>query len=294
MSIFKGTATALITPFNNDGIDEQALKNIIEYQIQKGINGIVVLGTTGEPCTISDEERITVIKKSKKFIKGRVPLIVGTGSNCTSHAVDLSIQAEQLGADALLIVTPYYNKCTQAGMVEHYSVISANVNIPIIAYSVPARTGVNILPETAAKLAEIENIAAIKEASGNLEQIEKMIKLVDGKIDIYSGDDEINVEIMQRGAIGVVSVFSNIMPKELVDMVNLCFDNKYEQALALQKQYAKLLAQLFIEVNPIPVKKAMELMGFCSNLIRLPLTELEDDHTKQLIEYMRPFNLIKE
>lgn len=280
--IFEGVGTALITPFNENGVDFASLEKIVNDQITSGVNALIVCGTTGEPATMTDEEKVAVIKCVVETADHRVPVIAGAGSNCTATTINNVIEYEKLGVDGLLIVTPYYNKCTQNGLVAHYTAIAKNTSLPIIVYSVKGRTGVNILPETVKKLAEIDNIVAIKEASGDLKQVEEIIKLVDGKIDVYSGEDGLAVDIVKLGGKGLISVLSNVVPAKTVSMVQLALQGEFDLAYALQKDMENLVNLLFVEVNPIPVKKAMELMGYCKNFIRLPLTELETAHTELL------------
>ncbi len=280
--IFEGVGTALITPFTEDGVDFASLEKLVNDQIASGVNALIVCGTTGEPATMTDEEKTAVIKFVVEIADHRVPIIAGAGTNCTATTIKNVIEYENLGVDGLLIVTPYYNKCTQNGLIAHYSAIAKSTSLPIIVYSVQGRTGVNILPETVKKLAEIDNIVAIKEASGNLEQVKEIIELVDGKIDVYSGEDGMAVDIVKLGGKGLISVLSNVVPAKTVTMVQLALQKEYELAYALQKDVANLVKLLFVEVNPIPVKKAMELLGYCKNFIRLPLTELETEHTNLL------------
>ena len=277
--IFEGVGTALITPFNEDGVDFDSLERIVNDQITSGINALIVCGTTGEPATMTDEEKVEVIKCVVETANHRVPVIAGAGTNCTATTIKNVIEYEKLGVDGLLIVTPYYNKCTQKGLIAHYSAIANSTSLPIIVYSVKGRTGVNVEPETVAELAKIDNIVAIKEASGNLEQVKKIIELTEGRIDVYSGEDGLAVDIVKLGGKGLISVLSNVVPAKTVTMVQLALQKEFELAYALQRDVANLVNLLFVEVNPIPVKKAMELLGYCKNYIRLPLTELEKEHT---------------
>ena len=288
--IFKGTATALITPFTESGVDFDALDKLLDAQVAGGVSAVVVLGTTGEPATMTAAEKKAVIEFSVKKLKGVIPVIVGTGSNSTAAAIENSVQAEKLGADAILVVTPYYNKATQAGLIAHYTAIADAVNIPIICYNVPGRTGVNLLPATFAKIAEHKNIAAIKEASGNMEQIEEAIRLSEGKAVVYSGDDGITVPLMAMGGMGVISVASNVAPKFTSDMTSAMLDGDLAKAAAMQLRMLPFVRALFCEVNPIPVKKAAQLKGLCNGIVRLPLTEMTEENAAKLAAMLPDFD----
>lgn len=288
--IFKGTATALITPFTESGVDFDALDKLLDAQVAGGVSAVVVLGTTGEPATMTAAEKKAVIEFSVKKLKGVIPVIVGTGSNSTAAAIENSVQAEKLGADAILVVTPYYNKATQAGLIAHYTAIADAVNIPIICYNVPGRTGVNLLPATFAKMAEHRNIAAIKEASGNMEQIEEAIRLSEGKAVVYSGDDGITVPIMAMGGMGVISVASNVAPKFTSEMTSAMLDGDLKKAAAMQLEMLPFVRALFCEVNPIPVKKAAQLKGLCNGIVRLPLTEMTEENAAKLAAMLPDFD----
>ena len=278
---FKGTATAMITPFYRDGgVNFEAFGRMIEYQIDSGTDALVILGTTGEPSTMTDEEKVAVMEYSVKKINGRAKVIFGSGSNCTEGAIKASVRAEKLGADGLLCVTPYYNKCTQKGIVEYYRAICSAVKIPVIAYNVPARTGVNILPPTAEEIAKIPNLAGIKEACGNMEQICETMRRVRPYADIYSGDDNLNVPILAIGGAGLISVASNIAPKEVKEVAELMFKCDLKGANELQDKLLPLIDACFIEVNPIPVKAGCDMIGLEAGVPRAPLTELEDAHKK--------------
>lgn len=290
-TIFKGTCTAAITPFTEDGIDYESLKRQIEFQIGNGIDALCILGTTGEASTITDEEYDSVAKFSYDLIAGRTKFILGSGSNCTKKAVEKSKLAQKIGADGLLVVTPYYNKCTQKGLVRYYKAISDEVDIPLLCYNVPARTGVNILPETMAEIAELRNVGGIKEACGNMEQICETARLIRGKTALYSGDDNLNLAMLSIGSMGLISVASNILPKEVGDVARLYFAGKNDQAVALQEKLLPIIDQLFTEVNPIPVKKAVELMGLGSGILREPLTELEPEHAATLKKALVDFGI---
>ena len=281
--IFKGSATALITPFTEDGVDLAAYEKLLDFQISNGTDALVVLGTTGEPATMTAKEKEEVMRLAVKTAKGKIPVIIGTGANSTSTAVENSVMAEKIGADAVLVVTPYYNKATQDGLIAHYSEIAKYISLDIIAYNVPGRTGVNLLPKTFARLAEIKNIAAIKEASGNMEQIEEVIRLTEGKADVYSGDDSLTVPTLAMGGLGVISVASNVIPKYVSDMCKAFFDGDIKSAAKMQRDMLPFVKALFMEVNPIPVKKMAETLGICQKYIRLPLTEMTAENTKVLV-----------
>lgn len=288
--IFKGTATALITPFTESGVDFESLNKLLDQQVAGGVDALVILGTTGEPATMSLEEKKSVIEFTVKKLKGKLPIIVGTGANSTKAAIEMSVLAEKMGADALLVVTPYYNKATQKGLVAHYTAIADAVNLPIICYNVPGRTGVNLLPATFAEIAEHKNIAAIKEASGNMEQIEEAIRLSRGKADVYSGDDGITVPVMAMGGIGVISVVSNVAPKFTSEMTSAMLADDLAKAAEMQLKMLPFVKALFSEVNPIPVKKAAELKGLCNGILRLPLTEMSAENTEKLARLLPEFN----
>ena len=273
--LFKGVATAMITPFNETGVDFSALEKQIEYQIEAGIDALVVLGTTGEPATMTEKEKQSVLDFCFDKIAGRTKIIVGTGSNCTAKAVENSIAAEKRGADGLLCVTPYYNKCTQNGLVAYYNEICGSVGIPVFCYNVPGRTGVNILPETMEKIAENKNIAGIKEACGNMEQICETARRLRGKAYVFSGDDNLNLPMLSVGAAGLISVVSNIIPKQLKAVADAFFAKDTETAAKLHLDMLPVIDACFYEVNPIPVKFAANLMGLGGGIVRAPLTELE-------------------
>ena len=294
-TIFKGTCTAAITPFNADGVDYDALERQIEYQIANGIDALCILGTTGEAPCITDAEYDRIAKFSYDKIEGRVKFILGSGSNCTKKAIEKSQLAEKIGADGLLVVTPYYNKCTQKGLVKYYNDVCDNVNIPVLCYNVPARTGVNILPQTMAEIAEHKNIGGIKEACGNMEQICETARLIRGKTALYSGDDNLNLAMMSIGSMGLISVASNVAPREVGDVARYYFSGRNQEAVALQERLLPLIDIMFCEVNPIPVKKAIELIGLGLGIVRAPLTELEPEHTEQMRAILKNFGFkIKE
>lgn len=294
-TLFKGTCTAMITPFTEDGIDYDALGKLIDYQIDGGIDAIVVLGTTGEAATMTDNEYADVTKYCFDRIGKRAKIILGTGSNCTAKAVEKSKFAEQMGADGLLVVTPYYNKCTQNGLIKYYQTVCESVNVPVLCYNVPARTGVNILPQTMDKIADIPNIYGIKEACGNMEQICETARLIRNKCSLYSGDDNLNLAMLSIGSMGLISVASNIAPKEVGDVARLYFAGKNDEAVKLQERLLPLIDAMFTEVNPIPVKTAAALIGIGSPIVRAPLTELEEHHKKDMIKVLKNFGFdIKE
>ncbi len=286
--IFRGTATALITPFTKDDkVDVKALCEIVERQIASGVDALVALGTTGEPATLSEEEKKQVVEVCIKQTRGRVPVIVGAGSNSTRHAIETCRMAQNLGADGLLVVTPYYNKCTQEGLVDHYGAIADSTSLPIICYNVSSRTGVNMLPETFARIATRKNVVGIKEASGNMEQIEKCLALCPDKV--ISGDDALTLPIMAMGGLGVISVASNVCPKYVSDMTHYAIDGEWEKARKMQLALLPLISALFCEVNPIPIKKAMEIKGYCTSKLRLPLTSLTQNNAEKLAKILADF-----
>ena len=286
-SIFKGAATAIITPMKNGEVDFDALGRLVDYQIENGIDALVAAGTTGESSTLTDEEHVEVIKTVVDRAAGRVPVIAGTGSNDAAYAIKLSQDACRLGADALLLVTPYYNKATQAGLITMYKEIAANVTRPIILYNVPSRTGVNIEPATYAALADVPNIVAIKEANGNIGKIVETMSLVSGKLDLYSGNDDQIVPLMSLGGLGVISVLSNLLPRETSELCHAFLRGDVAGAAAMQFKYHKLIDALFCEVNPIPVKAAMTRLGFGDGSIRLPLTPMTEANEAKLVALMR-------
>lgn len=290
--IFKGAGTAIATPFSKDGINFEEFGKLIDFQIEQGIDSLIVCGTTGESSTMTDFERKETIKFAIKKVNKRVPVIVGTGSNSTYHAIELSKYAESLNADGLLVVTPYYNKTTQNGLIAHYKAIAESTSLPIILYSVPSRTGVNINPETCFELSKIPNIVAIKEASGNISQVAKIASLCKDNLHIYSGNDDQIIPILSLGGIGVISVLSNVIPKYTHDMVNLFLKGNINKALQMQLDSLELINSLFCEVNPIPVKYALNLLGYNFGIPRLPLIELSDSNKNILKESMKKMNII--
>ena len=290
--IFTGAATALITPTTPAGVDYEALGRLIDWQIEKGIDALVIAGSTGEGKTLSVEEHMEVLRYSAERIAGRVPMIAGTGSNETSVSISMSQYACQVGADGLLVVTPYYIKATQNGLIKMYNMIADAVTKPIVLYNVPSRTGVNIEPETYARLAEHENIAAIKEASSDISKIATTAALTAGKLDLYSGNDDQTLPILSLGGKGVISVLSNLLPAETSRMCHLYLEGDTAGATALQLRYLPLIHALFSEVNPIPAKAAMSAMGFCEDFLRMPLTPMEDAHREKLYALMREEGLL--
>lgn len=291
-SIFEGAATAIITPLDKNGVDYEKFGTLIDWQIEQGINAIVVAGTTGEGSTLTDEEHRAVLHYAVQRTGGRVPIIAGTGSNDTSYAIDLTRYACGIGCDAVLVVTPYYNKATQKGLIKMYTDIADASTKPLILYNVPSRTGCNIEPSSYAILAEHENIAGIKEANSNISKIVETFSLVGDKLDIYSGNDDQVVPLMAMGGKGVISVLSNVMPKETVEMCQKALNGDIAGAAKMQCEYMKLINALFSEVNPIPVKAAMAAMGWCENYVRMPLTEMEPQNEAKLLEIMRSHSLI--
>ena len=294
MAIFTGSGVAIVTPFHADGsINYDKLEELVDFHCNNGTDSIVICGTTGESATMTEAEHIECIRRTVEFTKGRIPVVAGAGSNATFTAIELSKEAEEAGADGLLLVTPYYNKCTQAGLAAHYTAVAKEVKIPIIMYNVPSRTGVNILPETAASLVKnVDNIVGIKEASGNISQIAKMMSLTDGKIDLYSGNDDQIVPLMSLGGLGVISVLANIAPQETHDICEKYLTGDVKGSAELQLRALPLINELFSEVNPIPVKKAMQLMGIDAGPLRMPLTELTEGNTEKLAKAMKEFGLI--
>ncbi len=292
-TIFEGAATALITPFKDGAVDYKALENILEFQIKGGINALVICGTTGEPATLDDDEHRRVIEFAIEKVNHRVPIIAGTGSNNTQYAIELSKFARQAGADGLLLVTPYYNKCSQNGIVKHFNMVADSVDLPCIVYNVPSRTGFCISLDSYKQIAKHENIVATKEASGNLLLMMEVLEACGDDIKMYSGDDQQIVPLMSMGASGVISVFSNIMPAEAARITKLCLDGDFKTAASLQLKYLRLMNGLFMQVNPIPVKTAMAKMGFCDNEFRMPLCPMGEADDEKLFALMREQGIIK-
>lgn len=293
MAVFTGAGVAIITPMTETGeVNYPKLEELLEYQIANGTDSIVICGTTGEASTLTHEEHLEAIRFTVEKVAGRVPVVAGTGSNCTQTAIYLSTEAEKYGADALLLVSPYYNKATQKGLIAHFTAIANSVKIPVILYNVPSRTGCNITAETAAYLAKnVENIVGIKEASGNISQIAKLAHLAGDAIDIYSGNDDQIVPIMSLGGKGVISVLSNVAPKETHDICEMYLNGDVKGSCELQLKAMPLVDALFCEVNPIPVKTAMNLMGYEVGPMRMPLTPMEEAHVAQLKKAMDEFGI---
>ena len=290
--LFKGCGTAIITPFTENGINFDELGKLIEFQISEKVDAIIVCGTTGESSTMTDTEKRETIKYAIEKINKRVPVIAGTGGNNTAHSIELSKYAQEVGADGVLLVTPYYNKTTQAGLIAHYKKITENITIPIVLYNVPSRTGLNISPQTAKELSRIENIVAIKEASGDISQIAEIAHLCGNNLNIYSGNDDQIVPILSLGGIGVISVLSNIMPKDTHNIVHYFLEGNIEKSKEVQLNLLPLIKSLFSEVNPIPVKEALNIMGFTAGNPRLPLIPLSKKNKELLTSELKKQNLI--
>ena len=294
MAIFKGSGVALVTPFTeNNEVDYDGLRKLVDFHVEHGTDAIIVCGTSGESSTLTNEEHIEAINVVAKQANGRIPVIAGTGSNDTEAAIYLSQEAEKCGVDGLLLVTPYYNKATQNGLIKHYTMVAESVKLPIILYNVPSRTGCNILPATAVTLAKnVENIVAIKEASGNISQVAELAHLANGCIDIYSGNDDQIVPLMSLGGIGVISVTANIIPEDTHKLCQSFLDGDIATARELQLKAIDLCKALFCEVNPIPVKKATQLLGMTNGKVRLPLTEMEDANAAKLEKAMKEYGIL--
>ncbi len=291
-TIFKGMATAMVTPMTSTGVDYDALARFIDFQIENGINALVAVGTTGESATLSPEERKAVICFTVRHVNGRVPVIAGTGTNNTQHVIDFTKCACDDGADALLVVTPYYNKATQNGLIAHYTAIADAAKKPVIMYNVPSRTGLNLLPATVEKLAEHPNIAAVKEASGNMAQVVEIITRCGDKLDVYSGEDGLTVPIMSMGGLGCISVLSNVAPRLAVEMADKALQGDFKAAAALQCKALPLINALFSEVNPIPAKAAVSAMGFGQEHLRMPLSPMEPETRKNLMLQMEKLGVL--
>ena len=294
MAIFEGAGVALITPFKTDGsVDYDKLEKVIDYQIDNGTDSIIICGTTGEASTMSHDERLEVVKACVDHVNERVPVVAGAGSNCTKEAIYLAEKSAQIGVDGLLVVTPYYNKATQGGLVKYYTEIAKSSDTPVIMYNVPGRTGCNIAPATAAKLVkEVDTIVGIKEASGNISQVANIMNLTQGDIDLYSGNDDQIVPILSLGGKGVISVLSNVAPADTHEIVASFMRGDVEKSRELQIKYIDLINALFCEVNPIPVKRAMAELGYCSGAVRGPLTEMEPQNAEKLIAIMKRMNIL--
>lgn len=293
-TIFTGAGVAIVTPMNQDGsINYDKLGQLIDFNIDNGTDAIIICGTTGESATMSDEEHIECIRYAVEKVNKRVPVVAGTGSNHTEYAVNLSKKAEELGADALLVVTPYYNKTSQHGLIKHFTAVAEAVDLPIILYNVPSRTGVNIAPETCLALSKIDNIVAVKEASGNISQVTKIAALCGDNLDIYSGNDDQIIPIMSLGGKGVISVLSNCMPFETHEICQLCLDNNYDEARRKAYRILGFTNALFCDVNPVPVKEALNIMGFKVGSCRLPLVDMNDSNIEKLTNEMKAIGLVK-
>ena len=295
MAIFTGAGVALITPMNDDGsVNYEKLRELLEFHVANKTDAIIICGTTGEASTLSDEEHLECIRFACEVINKRIPVIAGTGSNCTQSAIELSKEAEKSGVVGLLLVTPYYNKATQNGLKAHYKAIAKEVNVPIILYNVPSRTGTRLAPQTVVDLChEVPNIVGVKDATGDISEVAELMSLAKGTVDVYSGNDDQIVPVLSLGGKGVISVLSNILPKETHDMVASYLEGDVAKSCEMQLKYFDLVKALFCEVNPIPVKKALNLMGMEVGSLRLPLTEMEDANAKRLEEEMRKAGVIK-
>ncbi len=295
MAIFTGAGVAIVTPFKDNGeVDYESFAKSIEYQIEKGTDAIIVCGTTGEASTLSHEEHLDVIRYCVKCVNGRIPVVAGTGSNCTETAIYLSQEAEKAGVDGLLVVTPYYNKATQKGLFEHFKLVADSVKVPILLYNIPGRTGgVNILPETVVRLCtEVENIVGVKDATGNISQVAKLMSIAGGKVDLYSGNDDQIVPLLSLGGKGVISVLSNVAPTQTHEICAKFFAGDVEGSRKLQLEAIDLINALFCEVNPIPVKKALHLMGMMGGTLRRPLTVMEEANAQRLEKAMKEYGIL--
>ncbi|MDR7855427.1 4-hydroxy-tetrahydrodipicolinate synthase [Tissierella sp.] len=290
--MFKGAGVAIVTPFKDGKFHKEAYEKLIDFQIENGTQALIVLGTTGEASTISKEEKELIIRTAVEKVGKRIPVIVGTGSNCTESAVENTKQAEELGADGILIVTPYYNKCTNSGMIAHFTAVANATKLPVILYNVPSRTAVNIPPEVVLSMSRVDNVIGVKEASGNISQILEIKRIVPEDFMIYSGNDDQVVPIYACGGHGVISVASNVIPKEMQEMCEAFMNGDVAEALRIQLEYKKLIDLLFCEVNPIPVKAALSEMRYIEDELRLPLTSMEDNNRIKLIQEMKRMNII--
>lgn len=293
MTLFKGSGVAIVTPFTNEGVDYEKLEKLLNWHVEKGTDAIIICGTTGEAATMSESEKLETIEHTVKVIDGRIPVIAGTGTNNTAQSIELSKKAEEIGVDGLLVVSPYYNKSSQEGLVQHFEAIADAVNIPIILYNVPGRTGVNIDPKTVEKLASHKNIQGIKEASGDLAQVVEIARLVPEDFYIYSGNDDSIVPLLSVGGVGVISVVANILPTETSNMVHYYLEGKTKEAMDLQLNMKPLIDALFIEVNPIPVKDALNIIGAEVGKPRLPLIPMQEETRKVLEEEIEKYGVEK-
>ncbi len=292
MALFKGSGVAIVTPFKDNQVDFEKLGELLEWHIKEQTDAIIICGTTGEAATMTDNEKIETIRFTVNIVNKRIPVIAGTGSNNTQHTIEMSKKAESLGVDGLLIVNPYYNKSTQKGLIAHYNIVADSINIPIIVYNVPGRTGFNILPSTLAELSKHPNIKGVKEASGNISQIAEIARLCPEDFAIYSGNDDMVVPLLSLGGVGVISVVANILPKDTHDMVISYLERDIERARYLQLKMKPLIDALFLEANPIPIKKAMNLLGMDVGDLRLPLVEMSEEATKILIKELKSYNML--
>ncbi|OXT09353.1 4-hydroxy-tetrahydrodipicolinate synthase [Thermoanaerobacterium thermosaccharolyticum] len=293
MPVFKGSGVALVTPFTEDGVNFNKLEELLEWHIKEGTDAVIICGTTGESSTMTEKERMDAIKFAVDKVAGRIPVIAGTGSNSTKHSIELSQYASSVGADALLVITPYYNKTTQAGLVKHFTEIAKNVDKPIIIYNVPSRTGMNVKPETYLEICKyVDNVVGVKEASSDIVQIAEIARIMGDKFEIYSGNDDQVVPILSLGGIGVISVTANIVPKKIHDMVMLYLNGDIETARKLQLELNPLNSAMFIETNPIPIKTAMNLMGFGVGPLRLPLVDMSEKNLDTLKSTLKEYGLL--
>lgn len=294
MSVFTGSGVAIITPFKEDkSIDFNAFEKLMEFHLKNGTDALVVCGTTGEASTLTEEEHIELVKFAVKNVSNKIPVIAGAGSNSTAHSLTLCKKCEEVGANSLLIITPYYNKTTQNGIIKHYEILAKNVSVPIIAYNVPSRTGLNIEPKTALELSKIENIVGIKEASGDISQVAEIAAICSKDFDIYSGNDNQVLPILSLGGKGVISVMANILPNETHNIVSQFLSGNFEESKRLQLKYMELINILFCEINPIPIKAALSLMGFIQHIFREPLFNMEEKNIIKLEEVMKKYEIIK-
>lgn len=295
MSIFRGAGVAIVTPMKPNGeVDYEQFKKLVEFQIEGGTDAIIVCGTTGEASTLTHEEHLEVIRYCVEIVAGRIPVIAGTGSNCTQTAIYLSKEAEKYGVDGLLLVSPYYNKATQSGLYQHFKAVAQSVKVPALLYNVPSRTGCNILPETVVRLCrDVENIVGVKEASGNISQIAQLAAIGEDVVDIYSGNDDQIVPILSLGGLGVISVLSNVAPRQTHEICNKFFEGDVAGSRKLQLEALNLCNALFCEVNPIPVKKALQFMGMIDGTLRMPLTEMEEKNAERLQSAMKQYGILK-
>lgn len=289
---FSGCMVALVTPFKGNKVDWESLEGLVEFHIENGIHGIVPCGTTGESATLTHQEHNEVVEAVVKYVKKRVAVIAGTGSNSTQEAIDFTRSAEKAGADGALMISPYYNRPTQEGIYQHYKKVASEVHIPLIIYNIPSRTGSKIEPETLARLAEVKNIAGVKEATGSIDQAIEVLRLCGGGLEVYSGEDSLTFSLMALGGKGVISTAANVAPREMSQLTRACFEGDWEKGRSIQFQLIPLIRSLFIETNPIPVKTALSLMGKCRGDLRLPMTQMAEPNVKKLQKAMSDFGLI--